>query len=473
MLSCGLSPYVVIKDTALKIIHCNAAFLKDYSFNHQAIKGKSMADLIDSPYNHLDISYDLSILQGKSYYTILPYHDNAGKRCFFNKHSVLYHDNLGDIVGLKSIFYPLTINSVQDLLKDIRYLNKAYQCDYINIGQDGLFNHLSKDESEVLFYLIRGTLLSDITKKLTLASKRLTELRDLIYYKTGANNTAELLMYATRNNLLCNVPVSCVQKPLFDQHKSIPSTAQQPLAQTIKAIAKPILVDGIDYFAYLKYFPDNTEIIASTHNAQENIFHSHEVYQAYSTLKRIERTDSPSFLPASHPHSFNVVNLNPQHKRARNTWPKRVWVLIYYLKGAIELFCFGSIQTLFETNYYEKKHHQFVHFCLYFLGQARPHLLAINKQKSANHRIQSKEDTMAIQCPDARVKSKLSPLPLSKRELAVLAKIARAVPSKIIGMHLGVSEKTVNEYVRRLRVKLKCHTTYELTQIYWRQSVNN
>ena len=460
-----LTPYIVIKDKNLAIIDCNQHFLADHRLKKSTIMGKTLAQAIEDPYGYLDQAYDRDILSGKSYFAIHLCKDPSGKCRFFHKRSQVYYNDQGILIGIKTILYCAQMTKLNDLIKDINYINQDYTCHYAHIGQEGLFANLTCEQSRVFFYLIRGLSIEVIATKLKKSSKSVTELRNLVLFKTKTKSISELFVFAGTHNLLCNVPHSLLE-PMITA-KKIPLESENPrLIQTtpmmVKLISKPVLTDGIDFFAYIKSPRKGRAVCLSTLAKSESFLKKYGIVDNYSALKK---HCNKSVAHGTHNAIFTFLRAFDQTQTNwffEEHWPKSALILGMVQKDYIELFCFGSSNALFDLKKYQALTTTLTSFCWYFKGQAKA---LIHEAEEAKIRCKNYHDPSA----DILINSHwiAAALLLSTREFEVLFKVARNTPSKIIGTELGVSEKTINEYVRRLRVKLKCHTTYELTRTYW------
>lgn len=458
----GSNRYSVIKDKSLRLRGANQAFLEDYALSEADITGIPLVAVVPHPYEHLDEAYDRDILAGKRYRTVQLFPDQQGKLRYFHKQSLPDYDVDGQCVGIKTMLHPLKIKTLEAICADIAFIGKHYACHYLHIGQD-LFNALSPEESEVFFYLIRGWTISDIAIQLNKATLRVEELKDLVFHKTMTTNRRELFSYAIKEGLLCHVPETLVTRGKRQNQQDDSASMSTPalaLTHQVNKLVKPILDETLDFFAYARGYNDGRRVYLSTHLQSDGLL---RFLDESNQDKHQNTVHSESIDDGLQATSQVVLFENIQHDSVR-PWPKSAFVLSVTHHHYQELFCFGSSQKTLTLRAYARDEKRLQNFCLYFKGQAEKLCLQAEKTTTPATPLWPNPTFFDEHLDPAKLDLVLS---LSDRELAVLSRIARAVPSKIIGNQLGVSEKTINEYVRRLRVKFNCHTTYALTQVYW------
>lgn len=240
-------------------------------------------------------------------------------------------------------------------------------------------------------------------------------------------------------------------------------TVENTMRQICDNMLSPV---GIVYFNYLRYYNDGSCYLLSTHEkAIKDIFENNVPVAAPVSEKYIKNNFNYFLLPIGSYDKYlhrMKVNLNLEY----------FINLIDRYNNYFELFCFGSRSNHSEiVNFYINNMNFLEKFKFYFKDKAAD-LIRTGEQnkvilpeimKPPYQGLENNSDHFFLR---NHIKSRHGDVELTQRQYDCLAQLAAGRTAKEAARQLGISHRTVENYLANLKSILDCNRKSQLVDIY-------
>ncbi|MCP4473388.1 MAG: helix-turn-helix transcriptional regulator [Gammaproteobacteria bacterium] len=265
---------------------------------------------------------------------------------------------------------------------------------------------------------------------------------------------------------------------------NLPSTNHLfTLTKEMNRIAEPLFNHSeINLFYYLRYY-DNNELLSLTTYSDWNraVIESGKITRREKLLQIMNKKNNR----LNHLHNtfyYSLQEDNPQADELGKAYGiGSKFALIDKQDEFIECFCFASRTMKNLTQFYFSHWDCLTIFKHYFLDQAKPLIEKAEKTKISlapyltpttgideNHSLASHSDHLhqALQPRHYHILYHGKRIIITSREFNCLKYLAQGRTLKETGKLLGISPRTAEDYLNRLKNKLVIHTKSQLIDLY-------
>lgn len=194
------------KNTNLEVTTCNQVFMKYAGVRSEdKILGHTDLDFPWADYADTYRAHEVDALNGNNYSAILPSKDFNGEDLFFLNTKIQKNDSKGSVIGVICRSIEIINPRMTELIKLIEIKSPIKSKRYCTNKEIGTVK-LSKQQKEVLFYLLKGKRTKTIAAIMNLSPRTVEHYIDHIRTKFNCDSKAELISFAISQRFLEFIP---------------------------------------------------------------------------------------------------------------------------------------------------------------------------------------------------------------------------------------------------------------------------